>query len=233
VAGREPARLATGALMRHLGWPTRTGRHRGPEQREPQSRVPVGTPSATVLIKKLRPIRQDHQQRGMARQNATSLARGHSRPRAPEQPSSGHRGADAGARPGPELSGARPGRRYAGSRSRTGSSRPPARSSREAAECVQPPSGYSQAFRANNDLSGRAASRTFLAANPRNQAALRARPTAPANMHLCPSGRAREPPGSYKYSPRLVEPTPGSAASCTFARARRARSLQHSWHHGR
>jgi len=52
-------------LMRHLGWPTRTGRHRGPEQREPQSRVPAGTPSAIVLIKKLRPIRRDHQRRGV------------------------------------------------------------------------------------------------------------------------------------------------------------------------
>jgi len=41
VAGRKPAPLAIGALMRHLGWPMRTGRHRGPGQREPQSRVPV------------------------------------------------------------------------------------------------------------------------------------------------------------------------------------------------
>jgi len=59
-------------LMRHLGWPTRTGCHRGPEQREPQSRVPAGTPSAIVLSKKLRPVRRDHQRRGVARQNLTS-----------------------------------------------------------------------------------------------------------------------------------------------------------------
>lgn len=85
MAGRKPAPLAIGALIRHLGWPTRTGRHRGPEQREPQTRVPAGTPSAIILTRKLRPIRQDHQQRGMARQNATSSARGRSRPRAPEQ----------------------------------------------------------------------------------------------------------------------------------------------------
>ena len=41
--------------------------------------------SAIVLIKKLRPIRRDHQRRGVARRNPTSLAGGHSRPRAPEQ----------------------------------------------------------------------------------------------------------------------------------------------------
>jgi hypothetical protein len=64
--------------MRHLGWPTRTGRHRGPEQREPQSRVPAGTPSAIVLIKKIRPIRRGHHRRGVAIQNLTSLAGGHS-----------------------------------------------------------------------------------------------------------------------------------------------------------
>jgi len=49
VAGRKPAPLAIGALIRHLGWPARTGRHQGPEQREPQPRVPAGTPSAIIL----------------------------------------------------------------------------------------------------------------------------------------------------------------------------------------
>jgi hypothetical protein len=37
-----------------------------------QSRVPAGTPSAIVLMKKLRLIRRDHQRRGMAGQDATS-----------------------------------------------------------------------------------------------------------------------------------------------------------------
>jgi hypothetical protein len=38
--------------------------------------VPVGTPSAIVLIKKLRAIRRDYQRRGMARQNATLFSCG-------------------------------------------------------------------------------------------------------------------------------------------------------------
>jgi hypothetical protein len=91
--------------MRHLGWPTRTGCHRGPEQREPQSRVPAGTPGAIVLIKKLRPIRRDHQRRGVASRNLISLAGGHSRPRAPEQ-SRVPVTAVLTLMPGPELSGA-------------------------------------------------------------------------------------------------------------------------------
>lgn len=62
--------------MCHLGWPTRTGCHRGPEQRESQSRVRAGTPSAIVLIKKLRPIRRDHKRRGVIRHYSPSSAGG-------------------------------------------------------------------------------------------------------------------------------------------------------------
>ena len=52
--------------MCHLGWPMRTERRRGPEQRESQPRVRADTPGAIVLIKKLRPIRWCHKRRGRA-----------------------------------------------------------------------------------------------------------------------------------------------------------------------
>ncbi len=59
-------------LIHHLGWPARTGRHRGPEQREPQSRVPTGTPSAVILIRTY--ARSAGTTSGVAWPNATSLA---------------------------------------------------------------------------------------------------------------------------------------------------------------